>query len=187
VTGFYIYPLSLDNLEEAGRKNYNDCLGEASKSNQFGGKIGKSTKGIKGMKGQKRKRGKDAVNANMNTSMSMSTNTSMNTNTSHNDDLVSNDDTQTTQSVLTKTPNTEEETIHASASPFLLWSNSPSSSDSHSQNSGHDRLHFRTGRWSTCETEYVDLLISSFDSSSLALPHGIKLNEFLRDILMCKR
>lgn len=76
----------------------------------------------------------------------------------------------------------EEEFTSASASPFLLWSNS--SAQEKDQN---DKLHFRTGRWSTAETQFVEALITCFDNSTLPLPHGIKLNEFLKDILMCKR
>ncbi len=81
--------------------------------------------------------------------------------------------------------NNSEENAHASASPFLLWSDLPS--EGGVSQSSSDRLHFRTGRWSSSETDFVDLLIHSFDNSTLPLPHGIKLNEFLRDVLLCKR
>lgn len=75
----------------------------------------------------------------------------------------------------------EEEFTSASASPFLLWSNA-----SVQEKDQNDKLHFRTGRWSTAETKFVEALIKCFDNSTLPLPHGIKLNEFLKDILMCK-
>ncbi|KAI2495059.1 hypothetical protein MHU86_19454 [Fragilaria crotonensis] len=46
--------------------------------------------------------------------------------------------------------------------------------------------HDRTGRWSTEEIAYVDQLVAGFDKGVLPLPHGIKLNEFLGDMLLCK-
>ncbi len=70
--------------------------------------------------------------------------------------------------------------IEAITAPYLVWSKrSVECSD-------NDKLHFRTGRWNSAETDYVDCLTSKFDMSALNLPHGIKLNEFLRDMLMCK-
>lgn len=45
---------------------------------------------------------------------------------------------------------------------------------------------YRTGRWSSDEMAYVDRLIRSFDAGLLPLPHGIKLNEFLCDLLSCR-
>lgn len=77
--------------------------------------------------------------------------------------------------------NSEEYTC-ASASPFLLWSTSTQDKDHQ-----NDKLHFRTGRWSSSETFFVETLIQCFDNATLPLPHGIKLNEFLKDLLMCKR
>ena len=44
----------------------------------------------------------------------------------------------------------------------------------------------RTGRWTSAETAYVDFLVSCFEMGLLPLPQGIKLNEFLSDVLMCK-
>jgi hypothetical protein len=44
----------------------------------------------------------------------------------------------------------------------------------------------RTGRWSTEEVAYVDQLVAGFDQGALPLPHGVKLNEFLSEMLMCK-
>ncbi|KAL7484055.1 hypothetical protein ACHAW6_009765, partial [Cyclotella cf. meneghiniana] len=44
----------------------------------------------------------------------------------------------------------------------------------------------RTGRWSSEESTLVDKLIKSFDSGLLPLPHGIKLNDFLCDLLSCR-
>lgn len=66
-----------------------------------------------------------------------------------------------------------------SFSPFLHWDRSSVIGES-------DRRHFRVGRWTPGETFFVDELIRQFNSSSLPLPKGIKLNEFLRDVLMCK-
>jgi len=81
------------------------------------------------------------------------------------------------------TPLTEEEEAEEQHrnSPFLLWSNRVFEGLSDS-----DRLHFRTGRWSHDETVYVDQIIRLFDGGCLALPNGIKLNELLRDMLLCK-
>ncbi|KAL3805872.1 hypothetical protein HJC23_007833 [Cyclotella cryptica] len=44
----------------------------------------------------------------------------------------------------------------------------------------------RTGRWSSEESTLVDKLIKSFDAGLLPLPHGIKLNDFLCDLLSCR-
>lgn len=44
----------------------------------------------------------------------------------------------------------------------------------------------RTGRWTSEEISYVDFLLNSFDRGLLTLPHGIKLNEFLGEVLLCK-
>lgn len=75
----------------------------------------------------------------------------------------------------------DEKTLRVSSSPFLLWSETFSENTSH-----NEKFYFRTGRWSTAEVEYTDLLVESFENSSLLLPQGVKLNEFLRDLLMCK-
>ncbi len=77
-----------------------------------------------------------------------------------------------------------------SHSASFASANSASTSDAQSPNSApdNDKLHFRTGRWANAETSYVDLLIHLFDSRQLSscLPGGIKLNEFLRDLVLCK-
>jgi hypothetical protein len=44
----------------------------------------------------------------------------------------------------------------------------------------------RTGRWSSEEVGYVDQIVAAFDQGALPLPHGVKLNEFLGDMLLCK-
>lgn len=44
----------------------------------------------------------------------------------------------------------------------------------------------RTGRWTAEEVTYVDFLLNAFDRGLLTLPHGMKLNEFLGDVLLCK-
>lgn len=67
----------------------------------------------------------------------------------------------------------------SSISPFLHWHGSSVIGSSESR-------HFRVGRWTPGETFFADELIRQFYNSSLPLPKGIKLNEFLRDILMCK-
>lgn len=45
---------------------------------------------------------------------------------------------------------------------------------------------FRTGRWSSDESAFTDKLIKAFDAGLLPLPHGIKLNDFLCDLLSCR-
>lgn len=68
-------------------------------------------------------------------------------------------------------------------SSYLLVSNSrtPGSGSKISDQEQH-----RTGRWTEEEIAFVDFLVSAFDKGRLPLPHGIKLNEFLGDILLCK-
>eukprot|EP00532_Pseudo-nitzschia_australis_P011527 CAMPEP_0168240442 /NCGR_PEP_ID=MMETSP0140_2-20121125/22185_1 /TAXON_ID=44445 /ORGANISM="Pseudo-nitzschia australis, Strain 10249 10 AB" /LENGTH=872 /DNA_ID=CAMNT_0008175069 /DNA_START=362 /DNA_END=2981 /DNA_ORIENTATION=+ len=67
-------------------------------------------------------------------------------------------------------------------SPYLLLSNGKSSISC----SGPSRGQQRTGRWTHEESALVDFLVTTFDQGLLPLPHGIKLNEFLGDVLLCK-
>lgn len=76
----------------------------------------------------------------------------------------------------------ESPEIHAQAS-FLLLSNNRASC---LPSGFSDREQQRTGRWTDEEIAYVDLLVAAFDQGSLPLPQGIKLNEFLGDMLVCK-
>ena len=58
---------------------------------------------------------------------------------------------------------------------------------SHSKAPGaRDHQNDRTGRWSADEVAFVDQVALAFDQGSLPLPHGVKLNEFLGDMLLCK-
>lgn len=76
-----------------------------------------------------------------------------------------------------------EEDIEIQAeSPYLLLSNSNSSISC----SGLSRGQQRTGRWTNEESALVEFLVTKFDQGLLPLPHGIKLNEFLGDMLLCK-
>ncbi|CAB9514628.1 phosphotransferase system component [Seminavis robusta] len=68
-------------------------------------------------------------------------------------------------------------------SSYLLLSHTRSSLTS--TMSMETDLH-RTGRWTAEEIGYVDLLLNTFDRGMLNLPHGIKLNEFLGEVLLCK-
>lgn len=45
---------------------------------------------------------------------------------------------------------------------------------------------YRTGRWTSEESAYTDKLIKAFDAGQLPLPHGIKLNDFLCELLSCR-
>jgi hypothetical protein len=44
----------------------------------------------------------------------------------------------------------------------------------------------RTGRWTDEETELVDFLVQAFDYGCLPMPVGVRLNDFLCGILLCK-
>lgn len=44
----------------------------------------------------------------------------------------------------------------------------------------------RTGRWSSEEVAFVDFIVGAFDQGALPIPHGVKLNDFLGEILLCK-
>jgi len=76
----------------------------------------------------------------------------------------------------------EKQEIHAEAT-YLLLSNNRSALASCGLS---DREQQRTGRWTDEEIAYVDYLVAAFDQGTLPLPHGVKLNEFLGDMLICK-
>ena len=58
---------------------------------------------------------------------------------------------------------------------------------SHAKSTGsRDPHHDRTGRWTSEEVAFVDEVVAAFDHGSLPLPHGVKLNEFLGEMLLCK-
>lgn len=75
--------------------------------------------------------------------------------------------------------------ITASALPYLIWTQMQNGPNSVSFVES-DKLHFRTGRWNEFETKYANFLIQLFENGALPLPNGIKCNEFLRDLLMCR-
>lgn len=52
--------------------------------------------------------------------------------------------------------------------------------------SGIDSDFLRTGRWTEEETAYVDFLVEAFDRGQLVMPQGMRLNDMLRDLLLCK-
>ena len=153
MNGFYIHKLSLCDLEQAAQINHNEY------HNDFLGDNNENEDNDDNNRKRKRP--------------NLSSEEDDNNYNKNDDDDIQEDTTK----IHTKEYNT------ASASPFLLWSDSSSVNDK-DQN---DKLHFRTGRWSSAETRFVEILIHCFDHSTLPLPHGIKLNEFLKDILMCKR
>ena len=74
-----------------------------------------------------------------------------------------------------------ESEMIAEASYLLLSTNRSSSLPS-----GTEPEQQRTGRWTEEEIALVDYLVMAFDQGLLSLPHGIKLNEFLGDLLICK-
>lgn len=46
--------------------------------------------------------------------------------------------------------------------------------------------HQRTGRWTNEEIAYTDCLVDAFDQGTLPIAQGVRLNDFLCDMLMCK-
>eukprot|EP00978_Attheya_sp_CCMP212_P033433 scaffold134895_cov44-Attheya_sp.AAC.2 len=46
--------------------------------------------------------------------------------------------------------------------------------------------HHRTGRWTNEEMAFTDQLVNAFHEGVLPIPHGVKLNEFLGENLLCK-
>jgi hypothetical protein len=46
--------------------------------------------------------------------------------------------------------------------------------------------HRRTGRWTDEETEFVDFLVHAFDHGILPMAAGVRLNDFLCSLLLCK-
>lgn len=67
--------------------------------------------------------------------------------------------------------------IQAESSYWLLNNRARTRSDHHNH---------RTGRWSNEEVAFVDALVAGFDRGELTLPYGLRLNEFLGDMLLCK-
>ena len=49
-----------------------------------------------------------------------------------------------------------------------------------------DNEFLRTGRWTNEEIAYVDFLLDAFDKGKLPMEEGVRLNDFLGEILMCK-
>ena len=49
-----------------------------------------------------------------------------------------------------------------------------------------DNEYQRTGRWTDDEIAYVDFLLEAFDHGKLPIEHGMKLNDFLAEIFLCK-
>lgn len=68
-----------------------------------------------------------------------------------------------------------------SESSFLLLTHSSINSSM-----AGDYPFLRTGRWSEEERIFVDFLMSAFDGGILPIPGGMRLNDFLSDLLLCK-
>ncbi|KAL7497599.1 hypothetical protein ACHAWT_005902 [Skeletonema menzelii] len=45
---------------------------------------------------------------------------------------------------------------------------------------------YRTGRWNAEESAYTNMLIKCFEMGILPLPHGMKMNDFLCNLLSCR-
>lgn len=91
-----------------------------------------------------------------------------------------------TPSQKRKHPGDEAPELYYAEAAYLLLSNSSRSSSLSSSSGLSDREQQRTGRWTDEEIAFVDYLVSAFDQGALPLPHGIKLNDFLGDMLICK-
>jgi hypothetical protein len=73
-----------------------------------------------------------------------------------------------------------EDMLDAQAEESYLLASSESALSSR-RTSSH-----RTGRWTDEETDFVDLLVHAFDHGSLPMAAGVRLNDFLCSVLMCK-
>lgn len=51
---------------------------------------------------------------------------------------------------------------------------------------GGDTSHQRTGRWTSPEVALTDFLVNAFDQGRLPIEPGLKLSDFLADLLLCK-
>ena len=49
-----------------------------------------------------------------------------------------------------------------------------------------DNDYQRTGRWTDDEVVYTDFLVEAFDSGRIPIEHGMKLSDFLAEVLLCK-
>ena len=65
---------------------------------------------------------------------------------------------------------------------YLLLSHNQGTSG----NVSSDQQYQRTGRWTDNEVAYVDFLVDAFDNGRITVEHGLKLNEFLAEVLLCK-
>ena len=152
----YLYPLNTKILEEASEKNRNSVKSDPPNK-------------------QKQNTGnKNSVNANSNS------------NCSSTDDADKAGQKRDFDAIASSSPEPSSESaalVTAAASPFLVYSKSSACSISIVEN---DKLHFRTGRWTKNELVYVECLVQNFDQGALNLPEGVRTNEFLRDLLMCK-
>lgn len=72
------------------------------------------------------------------------------------------------------------ELVQAEAS-YLLLAHSPMSNGISGEHS-----YQRTGRWTDEETALTDFLMDAFDKGRLPTPEGIRLNDFLSGLLLCK-
>jgi len=69
--------------------------------------------------------------------------------------------------------------FYVTIAPSLLLSCSTESSEC-------EEVDFRNGRWTKEELSLIQYLIMQFEMGNLAIPHGVKLNDFLRGTLLCK-
>ena len=71
--------------------------------------------------------------------------------------------------------------ISATESPYLLLATTNSTSSS-----SNSHLDCRTGRWADEEMDFCDFLMQAFDKGLLPMASGIRMNDFLCNMLLCK-
>jgi hypothetical protein len=71
-------------------------------------------------------------------------------------------------------------------STYLLVNHTASTLSNGEGGSGNTNDCYRTGRWTDEEMEFVDCLIAAYDRGVLPVTVGVRLNDFLCSLLLCK-
>lgn len=98
------------------------------------------------------------------------------------DDPNNNNPATVVQSNVPENPLNEIQT----ESTYLLVNHTVSTLSSGEGGGGNTSDSYRTGRWTDEEIEFVDYLIDAYDRGVLPISVGIRLNDFLCSILLCK-
>jgi len=83
-------------------------------------------------------------------------------------------------------PSEEFHVMEAEATYLQHLSSGSGSTSTTTHVSATDNERQRTGRWTAEEIAFVDCLVDSFNRGILPIPHGVRLNDFLGGMLMCK-